>query len=111
MFATAKAGVVLVTVNTNYKTAELEYLVRQADLTTLCLIDGWRDSDYVSLVYELIPELRHCERGHLNSERFPYLKNVVFIGQQKHRGCSTSASFCCWALMLTTACLMPRRKN
>jgi len=86
MFATAKIGVVLVTINTNYRTAELEYLMKQADLTALALIDGWRDSDYVSMVYELIPELRHSERGYLQSERFPCLKHVIFIGQEKHRG-------------------------
>lgn len=86
MFATAKIGVVLVTINTNYKSAELEYLVKQADLDALALIDGWRDSDYVSMVYELVPELRHSERGYLQSQRFPRLKHVIFIGQEKHRG-------------------------
>lgn len=85
-FATAKIGVVLVTVNTNYKTHELEYLVNNADLHTLCIIGGFRDSDYVSMVYELVPELRIHQRGHLVSEKFPYLKNVVFIGPEKHRG-------------------------
>ena len=86
MFATARIGAVLVTINTNYKIHELEYLVKQADLTTLCLIDGYRDSDYVGMVNELVPELKEHERGHLKSERFPFLKNVVFIGPEKHRG-------------------------
>lgn len=30
-FATAKMGAILVTVNTNYRTTELEYLLRQSD--------------------------------------------------------------------------------
>ncbi len=34
-FATGKMGAVLVTVNTNYRAAELEYLLRQSDSTTL----------------------------------------------------------------------------
>ncbi len=63
MFATARIGAVLVTVNTNYKLHELEYLVKQADLTTLCLTDGFRDSDYVSMINELVPELKECARG------------------------------------------------
>ena len=46
-FAAAKIGAVLVTVNTSYKTHELEYLMSNSDLHTLCLIDGWRDSDYL----------------------------------------------------------------
>ena len=86
MFATARIGAVLVTVNTNYKLHELEYLVKQADLTTLCLTDGFRDSDYVSMINELVPELKDCERGHLKSEKFPCLKNVIFVGPEKHRG-------------------------
>jgi fatty-acyl-CoA synthase len=86
LFATAKIGAVLVTVNTAYKSHELEYLIRQSDITTLCLIDGFRDSNYVSIVNELIPELKTAERGKLASERFPCLRNVVFIGQEKHRG-------------------------
>ncbi|HNX60031.1 MAG TPA: AMP-binding protein, partial [Spirochaetota bacterium] len=86
LFATAKIGAVLVTVNTAYKTHELEYLMEQSDLTTLCLIDGFRDSDYVNMVYELVPELRTAERGKLESKKFPFLRNVIFIGQQKHRG-------------------------
>jgi fatty-acyl-CoA synthase len=86
LFATAKIGAVLVTVNTAYKHHELEYLIEQSDITTLCMIDGYRDSNYVSMVNELIPELKTAQRGKLVSARFPYLKNLVFIGQEKHRG-------------------------
>mgnify|MGYP000861541467 CR=1 FL=1 len=86
LFASAKIGAVLVTVNTNYKTSELEYIIDNADIHTLCIIDGYRDSDYVNMVFELVPELKNCARGRLKSERFPELRNVVFIGPQKHRG-------------------------
>jgi fatty-acyl-CoA synthase len=86
LFATAEIGVVLVTVNTNYRSHELEYLIKQSDISTLCLVDGFRDNDYIAMINELIPELKDCARGRLISERFPYLKNVVYIGPQKHRG-------------------------
>jgi fatty-acyl-CoA synthase len=85
-FATAKIGVTLVTINTNYKLHELEYLIKQSDINALCLSDGFRDSDYVQMVYQLIPELKESQRGRLSCAKFPSLKNVVFIGQQKHRG-------------------------
>ena len=58
MFATAKIGAVLVTINTNYKAHELEYLVRQSDMHTLCIVDGLRDVSYIDVLYELVPELR-----------------------------------------------------
>ena len=85
-FATAKAGVILLTVNTHYRTHELEYLLKQSETENLMLIESFRDNDYMGMVYELIPELRTQERGYLKSERFPHLKRVFFMGQEKHRG-------------------------
>ncbi|GHV86333.1 AMP-binding protein [Spirochaetia bacterium] len=86
LFATARAGMIFVTVNTGYKLHELEYLMQQSDLKCLFIIDGWRDSDYVSMVYELVPELKTSQRGYLKAGRFPALKSVVYVGPQKHRG-------------------------
>jgi len=86
LFACARTGMILVTINTNYKSHELEYLIRQSDLKSLCIIDGWRDSDYVSIVNELVPELKTSPRGCLESAKFPCLKSVIYVGQQKHRG-------------------------
>ena len=37
LFAGARIGAVLVKVNTSYKQSELEYLVADADLHTLCI--------------------------------------------------------------------------
>lgn len=90
-FATAKIGAVLVTVNTNYKNAELEYIMQNADIHTMCLVQGYRDSDYVQIMYELVPELKTQPRGRLKSERFPELRNVVYVGQEKQRGMYNTA--------------------
>lgn len=86
LYACAKIGAVCVTINTNYKQSELEYLVKDADLHTLCLTDGTWDSNYVDMVYTMLPELRTTQRGFLNSEKFPCLKKVIYIGQEKFRG-------------------------
>lgn len=85
-FAAAKIGAVVITVNTSYKIHELEFLIDNSDCQTLCLIDGWRDSDYIGMLNELVPELKTSERGFLKSARFPKLKNIVYIGPEKHRG-------------------------
>lgn len=89
-FASAKVGAVLVTVNTNYKAAELAYILENADIHTMCMVNGYRDSDYMQIVYDLVPELRFCERGKMRSERFPELRNVVYIGHEKQRGMYTT---------------------
>jgi fatty-acyl-CoA synthase len=86
LFACARAGMVFVTVNTGYKLHELEYLLTQSDMACLCIIDGWRDSDYVAMVNKLVPELKTAPRGYLRSERFPRLKSVIYAGMEKHRG-------------------------
>ena len=91
LYATAKIGAVLVTVNTNYKQNELEYLCKDSDMEVLCITDGTWDCNYVDMTYTMLPELKTCERGHLNSERFPYLKNVVYIGMEKYRGMYNTA--------------------
>jgi fatty-acyl-CoA synthase len=85
-FATAKIGAVLLTVNTNYKSAELAYLLAQSETENLFLIDGYMDTDYLQTVYDLVPELKQQERGRLSSPQFPHLKRVFFLGLEKHRG-------------------------
>lgn len=91
MYACAKIGAVFVTVNTNYKQHELEYLVENSDMHTLCITDGTWDSNYVDMVYTMLPELKECQRGQLKSERFPKMRNVVYIGQEKYRGMYSTA--------------------
>ncbi|MCL1812539.1 MAG: AMP-binding protein [Treponema sp.] len=86
LFACARLGLVSITVNTAYKIHELEYVLKQSDMVCLCVIDGWRDSDYIAIVNELVPELKTSQRGNINSSKFPLLKYVVYVGQQKHRG-------------------------
>ena len=87
LYACAKIGAVAVTVNTNYKQAELEYLCQNSDMHTLCIVNGDRGSDdYVNMVYAMLPELKSSQRGYLKSKRFPCMKNVIYIGQEKYRG-------------------------
>lgn len=86
LYACAKLGAVAITVNTNYKQSELEYVCQNSDMHTLCIIDRDRENDFVGMVYSMLPELKTCQRGCLESEQFPKLKNVVFIGQEKYRG-------------------------
>jgi len=89
MFATAKIGVVLVTVNPVYKSHELGYVMKQSDMKALCIIDTFRDVDYVQIVRELVPESQTQQRGRLNCAEFPKLRNLIYMGPEKHRGMYT----------------------
>lgn len=85
-FACARLGAVLITVNTLYKKHEIDYLLKQSDMKALALVDRYQDANYIDIIYELIPELRQAPRGHLNCPRYPSLRSVIYIGQEKHRG-------------------------
>ena len=75
-----KIGAVLVTVNTNYKLFELEYLLRQSDTHTMMFMKSLKDVDYVAICNELLPEI--AENGSslgFHTERLPELHNLVYL--------------------------------
>ncbi|MBE6692966.1 MAG: AMP-dependent synthetase [Ruminococcaceae bacterium] len=88
-WATTKIGAVLVTVNTAYKIYEIEYLLCKYDTHTLVMCDGYKDSNYNSIIHELCPELNNHEAGKpLYTKRLPFLRNVITI-QSEQPGCLT----------------------
>ena len=82
-FALGMVGGILVTINTNYQSHELEYILRQSDSTTLFLIDQYRDTSFYETVRKVVPELGSCEPGKTASAKLPVLKNVVYIGNRE----------------------------
>lgn len=78
-FATARIGAVLVTVNTNYKEAELEYLLSNSDSKALFICDGIKDIDCEKIIYSVCPELKTSKPGELHNERLPFLRYVVSL--------------------------------
>ncbi|MEC1262573.1 AMP-binding protein [Bacillus swezeyi] len=85
-FAAAKIGAVLVTINTNYQLQELEYALKQSDSTTLILMESYRGTSYIDILYDLIPELKQAEPGMLTSGRLPFLKHIIVLGSTRHPG-------------------------
>ena len=66
-YATARIGAILVNINPAYRTHELEYVLRQAGVSTLVSAVSFKTSDYRGMVEEV--------RGGL-----PDLADVVYIG-------------------------------
>ena len=89
MFAAAKIGAVLLPLNTNYKSKEMDFALKQSDTENLFIIAGYRDCDYVKVINELVPELKTQPRGELQSAAYPHLKRVFFLGEEKQRGMYT----------------------
>jgi fatty-acyl-CoA synthase len=92
-YATARIGAILATVNPAYRLHELEYVLRESRCRVLILIESFKSSNYVEMFYEACPEARNAAAGHLDSWRFPHLKNVVFIGKTQYPGMITRRAF------------------
>jgi fatty-acyl-CoA synthase len=68
-YATARVGVILVTVNPAYRTSELEYVLRQSGCRVLVAATEFKTSDYRAMVAEVAPSLTELER-------------TIFLGQR-----------------------------
>ncbi|MEA3464433.1 MAG: AMP-binding protein [Thermodesulfobacteriota bacterium] len=87
-FASAKIGAVLVTVNTSYKSSELDYILKQSDSKMLFLVAGFKDTDYVETAYDVAAQLKSSDAGALDCTALPCLKHVVYIGETTPQGMS-----------------------
>jgi fatty-acyl-CoA synthase len=83
-YSLGMTGGVLVSVNTNYQTHELEYILKQSDSMSLFLIDSYRDTSFYDTVRQIVPELDSCAAGSLVSKKLPLLKNVIYIGKKEN---------------------------
>jgi len=87
--ALAKIGAVLVTVNTNCRESEIEYVLQQGDITTLFMIEEFRGNSYVDSIYRIAPELKTLRdpvNESLQSAALPKLKRVILIGSNARPG-------------------------
>ena len=85
-FATARIGVVLVTINPAYRPAELRYALAQSEVRGLAMIERFKASHYDAMLGQICPELAGSRRGCLHSEAFPRLEWIIRL-----RGCEHPA--------------------
>ena len=88
-YATGKMGAVLVTVNTNYQEKELEYLLQQSDATTLILCESYKGTSYLDILRAVCKEINVAEKGNIRSQKLPFLKNVIVMGENNYPGMYT----------------------
>lgn len=85
-FATARIGVVLVTINPAYQSAELEYTLAQSEVRGLALIAQFKSSNYDDILSRLCPEIAAPRHGRLHCQRLPDLESLIRIGDLPHPG-------------------------
>jgi fatty-acyl-CoA synthase len=90
-FATARAGLILVTINPAYRTSELEHALKAVECRALIAATCFRSSDYIAMLRELAPEL-NADAEELVSVRLPALRRVITLGDSVHAGCTPFAA-------------------
>ncbi len=85
-FAAAKAGIILVNLNTAYKSHELEYVLNKVACKGLVIAAQFKTTDYQELLSKIAPELAFSTDKVLHSARLPHLKYVIKIDEQQHSG-------------------------
>ena len=85
-FAAASMGAVLVNINPAYRANELEYVLNQADITTLFLIDRFKSSSFFDIIDRVCPELSTSWPGELRAKACPRLRHVVSVSGDKRPG-------------------------
>lgn len=85
-FATARIGVVMVTINPAYRSNELAYAIGQSEIKGLSLIDHFKSTNYFDSLEEACPEFKGSVPGQLQSQKFPKLKWVVSMRGERRCG-------------------------
>jgi fatty-acyl-CoA synthase len=88
-YAAAKAGAILVNINPAYRLRELEYALRQSGVSVLILARGFRQTDYVALLAELLPRLKASTpdlKVGPAAGNLPALRHVIYLGDQRDPG-------------------------
>ena len=92
-YATAKAGLILVTINPAYRSHELAYVLRQSGCKGLILQNNLRSSNYEQMLCELCPELPNVSTGKLVSIEYEHLTTIISTTESSVSGIYSWADF------------------
>ena len=102
MFALAKIGAVQIPVNTRFRTADLAYVLKQSNSTTLITHDVSGPIAYLDMVRELVPlETAQGTQG-ISSAEYPHLRRVIVNAETPQAGTVS------WADLLAGAAVVPQ---
>ena len=82
-------GAICVPVNMLHRLVELEYTLRQSDVSTLIMIDRFLTAEFLSMIYEICPEFKNGKAGELCSEKLPLLRNTITLTDIPRKGMFT----------------------
>ncbi len=83
-FATARLGVLLVTINPSYQPTELAFVLAQSEVRGMAVIEAFKSSNYDDILAEVCPEITSAQAGRWHSERFPRLQYLIRLRGSDH---------------------------
>ena len=95
-YATARIGVVLVTINPAYRPQELAFVLKDSRTRVLFLAEAYKGSDYLAMMRQVCPRIEDAAgRAHraVASAEFPHLRQAVVLGYGSYGGKFNFAEF------------------
>ena len=80
--ATARIGAILVNINPAYRPQELAYALQHSEVQGLFVIPNFRNSDYISMLVDLMPDLSSAPSTTLDNQDFPKLRKIIVYEPQ-----------------------------
>lgn len=87
-YAILKAGGVVVNLNIHEKASVLEILLYRSDVKMVLLRQGYKNREYMDLLYEICPGFREAQPGRLSCSKLPKLQHIIVTDQTKPRTCA-----------------------
>ncbi|KAM6473392.1 medium-chain acyl-CoA ligase ACSF2, mitochondrial isoform 2-T6 [Liasis olivaceus] len=78
-FATAQAGIILVSVNPAYQAHELEFVLKKVGCKALVFPTQFKTQKYYEILKDVCPELEHSNPGALKTKKLPELSVVICV--------------------------------
>uniref|UniRef100_A0A8C5CKH3 Medium-chain acyl-CoA ligase ACSF2, mitochondrial n=1 Tax=Gadus morhua TaxID=8049 RepID=A0A8C5CKH3_GADMO len=76
-YATAKAGIIMVSVNPAYQLNELEYTMRKVKCNAVVCPTRFKTQEFCQMLREICPEINTAASGRIQSSRLPDLRMVI----------------------------------
>jgi fatty-acyl-CoA synthase len=82
--ASAKAGLILVTINPAYRSSELAHAMRLTGARALVIAERFKTSDFIAILASVAPGIASAPAGPLNLPELPALDVVIQIGSPRY---------------------------
>lgn len=84
--AAARSGLITAGINPNFQASEVKYALNKIGVKALVTSESYRNTNYYTVIEEIIPEIRSCNPGKIRSESVPSLKTLIIDSNDNYSG-------------------------